>query len=177
MKKNLRFGGVILCVIYCVYYFTSVQKGGWHFMDNADLIIHEAGHFIFAFLGQFMGILGGSLLQVLVPLIFFGYFWKAHQKNSAAVMLLWTAINLFNVAIYAGDAARMQLPLLGGENSIHDWNWLLLETGLVAQAGAVASAINFLGFLAIAGASWTAWAVWSRKDHEMTVDEILQHIR
>jgi len=36
---------------------------------NVNLVFHEAGHVIFIPLGRFMTILGGSLLQVLVPLL------------------------------------------------------------------------------------------------------------
>ena len=39
------------------------------FLHLPDLIFHEAGHVIFSPLGQFMSVLGGSLLQFLVPVI------------------------------------------------------------------------------------------------------------
>ncbi len=47
------------------------------FLDNVDLPIHEFGHILFRILGEFMGIAGGSLFQVIFPLVFVGYFvWQ-----------------------------------------------------------------------------------------------------
>lgn len=38
-------------------------------LDNVNLVFHEAGHVIFALGGEFIGILGGSLMQVLIPVV------------------------------------------------------------------------------------------------------------
>ena len=39
------------------------------FIHLIDLVFHEAGHPIFGVFGRFMGVLGGSLNQVLVPVV------------------------------------------------------------------------------------------------------------
>ena len=39
------------------------------FVHLINLVFHEAGHIIFSPFGEFMTILGGSLMQVLIPLI------------------------------------------------------------------------------------------------------------
>ena len=41
---------------------------GHSFMHTINLMFQEAGHPIFGLLGNFMGYLGGSLMQVLMPL-------------------------------------------------------------------------------------------------------------
>jgi hypothetical protein len=46
----------------------------YRFLDRVDLVFHEAGHLIFGFFGEFIGILGGSLMQVLILAIVTGYF-------------------------------------------------------------------------------------------------------
>jgi len=38
-------------------------------LHGVNLIFHEAGHVVFRPFGRFMTILGGSLLQILVPLV------------------------------------------------------------------------------------------------------------
>jgi hypothetical protein len=103
----------------------------WNFIDSFDLLIHEAGHWIFLFFGEFMHILGGSLNQVLIPTIFAGYFFFRRQYYSASVVLFWVAQNILYVAVYMGDSIVQQLPLLGGDNVIHDWNWILSAMGLL----------------------------------------------
>ena len=47
-------------------------------LSRVNLVFHEAGHVIFSPLGQFMGTLGGSLLQVLVPSICVAAFLTRH---------------------------------------------------------------------------------------------------
>src|SRR5437879_11188757 len=42
---------------------------GGHFMHLINLPFHEAGHLIFSPFGRFMTVLGGSLGQLLMPLI------------------------------------------------------------------------------------------------------------
>jgi hypothetical protein len=163
MNVKWKMTLLLLASLYCLYYFQSAAKGTWHFIDNVDLIIHEAGHFVFAPFSEFVTAAGGSLLQVIVPLVFFGYFYWKKQMFSAGAMLLWAAINFFNVAIYADDALKMKLPLLGGENSIHDWNFMLADKGWVRQAPIIASVINFFGFCCMAIAVLLGWlAMWDK---------------
>src|SRR6267142_2557437 len=83
-----------------------------NFLHLIDLVFHEAGHVIFGFFGRFLGVLGGSLNQVLVPAVCTGYFLWHRQLASAAVMLFWTGESLADVAIYVADGRDMALPLL-----------------------------------------------------------------
>ena len=52
----------------------AVNPKTYRFLDRVDLVFHEAGHLIFGFFGEFIGVLGGSLMQVLIPAIVTGYF-------------------------------------------------------------------------------------------------------
>ena len=121
----------------------------WHFIDNVNLVIHEAGHIIFIIGGEFLTIAGGSLFQVIVPAVFVGYFYRAGQKYSAALVMFWVGASLLNVSVYAGDSVALQLPLLGGEDSIHDWNYMLSRLGWLNLTARIANAIRFMGTLAI----------------------------
>jgi hypothetical protein len=53
---------------------TPPESGVVAFLHLVNLVFHEAGHVIFGVLGRFLGILGGSLNQVLTPAICAGYF-------------------------------------------------------------------------------------------------------
>jgi hypothetical protein len=143
-------------------YFLSIAWNPMEgsFLDNVDLAIHEAGHIFFRILGEFMGIAGGSLLQVIFPAAFVGYFIWQRSFYSAAIVLLWLGQSLLNVYVYAADAQVMQIVLLGGltgsEGSFHDWNYLLTETGLISSTKTVAGIIRLAGTLTIIGASVAA---------------------
>ncbi|MEI8061804.1 MAG: hypothetical protein WCG97_00705 [bacterium] len=133
--------------VYSLYYgFTYTS---WHFIDYVDLIFHEAGHSIFSFLGEFVQVAAGSGFQITLPLFISIYFFYLGQKVSGSLCLMWVGINLFNVSVYAEDATAMQLNLLGGDSVIHDWNYLLSNTGLLKYTEVIASDIYILGWLMI----------------------------
>jgi hypothetical protein len=159
MKPNylkLIFAGLLS--IYFLWIAYDPMQGS--FLDNVDLPIHETGHLIFRLLGQFMGIAGGSLFQVIFPAVFVGYFIWYEKYYSAAVVLLWVGQSLLNVYVYAADAVVMQLVLTSGftgsEGSFHDWNYLLTETGLIGSTKTIAGVIRMLGTLVIIAASASA---------------------
>jgi hypothetical protein len=121
------------------------------FIHMIDLVFHEAGHPIFGLFGRFLGALGGSLNQVLIPALCTGYFLWHGQRAAAAVTLFWTGENVVDVAIYAADGRDMRLPLLA-EGLTHDWNWILSELSLRNQAEPIGRAIFVLGALTLLAA-------------------------
>ena len=123
------------------------------FLDLVDLPIHETGHLIFRLFGEFMGIAGGSLFQVILPAVFVGYFIWREQYYSAAVVMFWVGQSILSVWVYAADAVVMQLVLTSGftgsEGSFHDWNYMLTRTGLIGSTKIVAGIIRAAGTLVI----------------------------
>jgi hypothetical protein len=115
-----------------------------------DLVFHEAGHVFFGLFGEFIGILGGSLMQVLIPAGIVAYFVWHRQHYSAAVALFWVAQSLFNVSVYVKDARAQALPLLGGEDTLHDWNYLLARLNLLRWDQALGNAVYAAGLVALA---------------------------
>lgn len=142
-----KLAGISVASFYSLYYASTATQ--WHFIDNVDLIFHEAGHTLFRVFGQFICVCMGSGFQILLPLSIAFYFFYQRQPISAAVCLMWTGMNLINVSIYAGDAIMMQLPLLGGDASTHDWNYILSTLNILVWTPRVASALYGLGVLAI----------------------------
>ena len=141
----------ILLSIYFLLIAYDPMQGS--FLDNVDLAIHETGHLLFRILGEFMGIAGGSLFQVIFPAVFVGYFIWQRSYYSAAIVLLWAGQSILNVWVYAADAVVMQLVLTSGftgsEGSFHDWNYMLTETGLIGSTKIVAGIIRTIGTLVI----------------------------
>jgi hypothetical protein len=122
-----------------------------------NLVMHEAGHILFMPFGEFVMVAGGSLFQLIVPTVFAVYFYLHGKHYSCALVLLWVGESLLNVSVYAGDAVLMQLPLLGGQDSIHDWRYMLEQLGWLSHTAKIAKALHATAFLIVIGA--TAWAV------------------
>lgn len=143
-----KAGFIALVGIYGV--ICALDPTIYRFLDRVDLVFHEAGHVIFGFFGEFIGLLGGSLMQVLIPAIVTGYFILHGQQWSGMVTLFWVGQSLFNVSVYVKDARARALPLLGDDPSAHDWHLILGRLGLLRWDQAIGNLAYLAGFLALA---------------------------
>ena len=145
---------LLLGVYFLHYAYYAKDIDNWNIIDSVDLIFHEAGHMIFIFFGEFMHVLGGSLFQIFFPIVFVLYFliWR-RELFSASILLFWVGQNIINVSVYIGDSIRQELPLLGGDGAIHDWNYLLSTTGLLKYTEVFSTITYDLGFFVVIIAS------------------------
>lgn len=127
---------------------------------NVNLVFHEAGHWIFGIFGnEILGILGGSLNQVLIPAMVAIAFLLKRDAVGFAFGLFWCFENFLDVAVYMADARALVLPLIGGlGEEAHDWRNLFLRFGLLEQDTAIAAKTRFIGWAGIL-ATW-AWLLW-----------------
>ena len=119
----------ILMIPVCAYLL--YHRGEYGLIDNADLVIHEAGHFFCMFFGKFIYTSGGTLMQIALPSLIVWYFFRNNYKTGVQVSLLWLGQNLINISVYAADASAMKLPLLGGNHVYHDWHYLLSQLNIL----------------------------------------------
>ncbi len=134
-------------------------------IKGLNLALHEMGHVIFGGLGEFPGILGGSLFQCLCPVIAFIVFLRQRDRFALAFCFAWLGTNLFDVAVYIGDARAMELPLVspfaGDGEIIHDWNWMLDRLGWLAYDQSLAGTARLLGSAAfLVFLVWGSLEVW-----------------
>jgi hypothetical protein len=126
------------------------------FLHLPNLVFHEAGHVLFSPFGRFMTVLGGSLFQVLVPIVFAGAFLKQHDTFGAVVCTWWAGENLLDLAPYIADSRALQLILLGGHTGAevegHDWEYLLTALGWLHHDRMLGLAAHRLGLIVMAGA-------------------------
>ncbi len=130
--------------------------------------IHELGHVIFGFLGQWLSIAGGSLAQIAAPVVAAFMLLRQRDYFGVAVGGSWIGFSLFNVATYIEDARSRQIPLLGlTADPIHDWNYLLSSVGLLAIDGFLAFLTRVLAFSvwggSIALGAWLCWLMAVRR--------------
>lgn len=125
------------------------------FLHLVNLPFHEAGHIFFGFTGsRLVTSLGGSLMQILIPLLCSTVLLvKTRDPFGAAVALWWFGENFIDLAPYVADARSMSLPLIGGNTGatapygFHDWNFILTETRLLENDHRIAGAAVALGAL------------------------------
>lgn len=141
----LKAGFVLLLVITSLSIYT--HHVDWVFMSNVNLIFHEAGHVLFSFFGRYIYVLGGTLGELLIPIIVAIHF--ALQKNRYVVgfSIWWLSTVLWGISIYVHDARLQQLPLITGDSSSHDWTYLLGEVGILRYDHLVGNIFLFLSML------------------------------
>jgi hypothetical protein len=145
--------------------FSSIASNaaGESLLHLVNLPFHEAGHMLFRPFGQFVSSLGGSLGQLLVPLICGATLLvKTRDPFGAAVCGWWFGENFLDLAPYINDARAGVLPLLGGNTGhsspygFHDWEYLLTETGLLRYDTTLAKLAHVGGSLLMSAA--LVWA-------------------
>lgn len=118
----------------------AANAAGESFLHLVNLPFHEFGHILFRPFPAVVTSLGGSLGQLMMPLVcLFVLLFKSRDAFGAAVCLWWFGENFLDIAPYINDARSLSLPLLGGNfgdtspYGFHDWEFILTETGLLAH--------------------------------------------
>lgn len=135
-------------VLIPVVFWLIINAGQFIFLiDHFNLLIHEGGHGIFKIFGSFIYTLGGTLMQIILPLLFVYYFVSHRQKFGTQISLVWLGQNLMNISIYASDAQERSIPLLGGNKVYHDWHFLLGRTGLLEYDNEIGLGFYIIGII------------------------------
>lgn len=153
-----------------------VGEIGESFLHRPLLVFHEAGHVIFMPFGEWMTILGGTLGQLLMPLVMAcALLYARHDPFEASVGAWFLGVSLLDVAPYMYDALHPQLMLLSGttgEDGGHDWIYLFNSLGLLARAQAIGGVTHKLGALVIlASLAWGAWVL--RRQYPRVAGDVL----
>ena len=117
-----------------------------------NLGIHELGHFIFGFLGQFLGVAGGTIFQLFVPIFAVFNFYRQNDFFSMTLSFGWLSTNLFSVATYVSDARALELPLVtpfGGDSVVHDWEYLLSTMNVLEYDTVIGSVFRVLAVISM----------------------------
>jgi hypothetical protein len=145
----------LIILIWGWKFITTPMAGDYFaqtFLHGVNLAFHEAGHVIFGIFGHFLGVFGGSLGQIVMPLICMGTFLFYRNPFAASVTLWWTGQNFMDLAPYINDARALQLPLIGGNigsdnPDFHDWHHLLRDLGWLKYDHTLAVLSNHIGIL------------------------------
>lgn len=143
------------------------------FLHMVNLVFHEAGHVIFGFQpSRQITVLGGSLMQCLVPFVLMvSFLWKQKSAFSAGICLWWFGENLADCSPYINDARMLALTLLGGATGAeiegHDWEYLLTQWNLLDSDVIIAWWVLKVGkILMVVGLAWALMSLvvdWRRK--------------
>jgi len=124
---------------------------GSSYMHRVNLIFHEAGHVIFMPFGWFMTKLGGTLGQLIMPVVvMLTFLIKSKNNFGASVGLWWLGQSFMDCAPYIDDALDQKLVLLGGftgadKPGSHDWTNILSEFDKIDKHREIANTFDSIG--------------------------------
>jgi len=153
---------IVACVFYGLFLLQALQGSGPLLMiDLVFIPIHEGGHLLFRFFGEFLAVAGGTLLQLGVPVMLATFFFFQRQVMGTAFCMFFFFEQFLPISIYMADARAQELPLLtvgDSDNVIHDWNYLFGKFGVLEHDTQIAHAVRVIRWLGMIAT--VAWMVW-----------------
>jgi len=146
-----------VCALFAILLFD--EDGFVLLLDHANLAFHEAGHLFFGVLGSTLGLYGGTLGQLVFPIVAAVRFRLQRQTVGVALSGVWLFENFLNIARYMEDARAQLLPLVGGGE--HDWYHIFSRWGLLNRDTDIASVTYTLGWLGMIGCMLWLWRRFS----------------
>jgi hypothetical protein len=146
-------------IFYAFFLFELISGGAFqNYMNLVFLPVHEGGHLLFGWFGQFIAVAGGTFLQLAAPAMLAIYFAFRRQPQGVTFCLFFFFQQFLPISIYMADARAQELPLVSvgsGDDVIHDWNYLFGKLGVLAHDTQIASAVRIIGWLGmIATVAW-----------------------
>jgi hypothetical protein len=138
---------LVFYIWFLLYAFR--MRGGYLFIDSANLVVHEGGHLLFSWCGQTLCLWGGTILQWAVPFLLAAYFFQQRQVAAFVFCLFFFFENWLYTATYMADARAMVLPLVtvgDPEFAEHDWHTIFSSLGVLQYDTAIAAVVRTLGW-------------------------------
>ncbi len=157
LEKLLQRGGIVGRAVFLVLglsaaaWLMGIDHAGMPFLID-ELIrapifwVHEAGHVVLSPFGETPSFLGGTILQLLVPLSLFAWAVCHSEFHCASIFLFYIGFSLVDSGRYIADASAMKIPAVGGT---HDWNFLFGKWGLLPYDTAIGHVFSGFGSLII----------------------------
>jgi len=134
------------------------------------LAFHEMGHILFIPFGRTLTILGGSIMQLLVPAAA-GLYLLLRQRDwfGLSVSGAWLGYSQWEMATYMADAVKEELGLVGfSGNPEHDWHTLFGQWHILTHNEGIATFVRICAFatwgVSMTLGGWLCWRMWQTRD-------------
>jgi hypothetical protein len=150
----------LLVVLGFIGMRSSFDPSQGNIFSPITLGVHELGHVLFGFLGEFLGVAGGTITQFAAPIVCTVMFFRQPDYFAPTFGGVWLATSLHNSSVYIADAVRLELPLasIGGGDVYHDWEYMLSTLNCLSSAPAISTMVKTLGDLCLLAS--LAYGVW-----------------
>jgi hypothetical protein len=147
---------------YVLLIGNALFGGQWlHIFDLVFIPIHEGGHLLFRFFGEWIMVAGGTFFQLFVPFALATYFVFHRQLPGTTFCMFFLFEEFLPISVYMADARAQELPLITVGNSddvIHDWFYLFSHAGVLEHDTQIAAAFRVLGWIGmLATVAWFSY--------------------
>jgi hypothetical protein len=147
-------------VFFLIFWAYLTDPRHTSIFDGLNLVVHESGHMAFYWFGEFLGMAGGTIFELGIPLAVGVLFYRQRDYFALPVVLFWLGTALVHVGVYMADAQAQTLHLVstGYGEPMHDWYYLFAMTGLLRHDTAIGATVRLLGLASMAyGILWGGW--------------------
>jgi len=149
-------------LFYGLFLYQAMRgEGALLMLDLVFIPVHEGGHLLFRFFGEFVSVAGGTFLQFFAPAALAIWFIFHRQVQGTAFCAFFFFEQCLPTARYMADARAQELPLLtvgDADYVIHDWNYLLGHLGVLQHDTQIAAIVRAIGWIGMIGTVvWMAW--------------------
>ncbi len=148
---------------WLVFYVVLVGNAIFHgtllqWFDLVFVPIHEGGHLLFRFFGEWMTVVGGTFLQLFVPFALAVYFIFKRQLLGTTFCAFFFFEQFLPIGIYMADE---YVTVGDSETAEHDWFYLFSHTGMLEHDTQIGSIVRVLGWIGMIGTiGWFARRSW-----------------
>ena len=133
----------------------------FQWFDLVFVPIHEGGHLLFRFFGEWIMVAGGTFLHLFVPFALAVYFAFRRQLPGTAFCAFFFFEQFLPIGIYMADALCQCLQYVTvGDADVaeHDWFYLFSSAGVVEHDVQIGNAFRVLGWIGMLGT--VVWFTW-----------------
>ncbi len=150
-------------LVFYVGLMGNAAFGGklFQWFDLVFVPIHEGGHLLFRFFGEWIMVAGGTFLQLFVPFALAIYFAFKRQLPGTAFCAFFFFEQFLPVGIYMADARSQSLEYVtvgDPEDAVHDWFYLFSSVHLLGHDIQFGGTFKLLGWIGMfATVAWFSW--------------------
>lgn len=140
--RHFRIGLTTALAVYAIAMLASPDAA--ILIDAFNQPVHEAGHVLFSPFGTEAQLLGGTFLQLFLPLLLGAWFTVHKNEYAASVAAWWVGQSFTTIGLTMAHSSATLLPLPGADR---DWSILFAEWGVAGQALQYGQLAHGFGFL------------------------------
>jgi hypothetical protein len=154
---------------WLVFYIILLANRVFHgsllqWFDLVFVPIHEGGHLLFGYFGEWIMVAGGTVLQLFVPFALTVYFMFKRQLFGTTFCAFFFFEQFLPIGVYMADAQCQCLEYVtvgDPELAEHDWFYLFSHAGVLGYDTQIGNVFRVLGWIGMLGTvAWFVWRSW-----------------